>query len=142
MKADSNSYIGQQKGMTLIEVLIASLILFMAIGLTSSVYQQSFLFQGKVLEQIEQQRFLKEAERQILFQLEQGIMNGSVSLGGREAVWRASVSESKRTYHHFNLETQSPVYGKGNVSLLDISYQFVNSNEQEQHSYQEVIWQP
>ncbi|MFW1118312.1 PilW family protein, partial [Vibrio parahaemolyticus] len=59
----------KQKGMTLIESLVAAVILFMVIGLAATVFQHSALLQTRVLKQIEKQEIVDFTMRNVRFAL-------------------------------------------------------------------------
>lgn len=126
----------KQMGMTLIEVLIAAIILFMAIGLVSSAFQQSIMLQQKVVTQQEKMRLLQWIKPLIEFQLSVGQLKGEESWGGMEASWSAELLEKKRFADSIS-ENSDYISGRGYVMLYEVSLSFA---EQESYKFNHTVW--
>lgn len=111
----------KQKGLTLIEVLIASVILFMAIGLAASVFQQNLLLQRKVLDKLEQAQFQQIMTRRIFFQLDQGTFSGQEESQGIKASWLAKNEKSSSFVENYNSDTDLSYSGRGKVTVYLIT---------------------
>lgn len=131
----------QQKGLTLIEVLIASTILFMAIGLAASVFQQNLLLQRKVLDQLEQAQLQQVVSRNILFQLEQKKLSGKEVVNLIEISWEANVEKKAAFIDSYSFDTEKYSSGLGDVTVYVIT---LSSEHWPGWSveYKESIWAP
>ncbi len=129
----------KQKGMTLIEVLIASMILFMALGLSASVFKQSSLLQEKVLSQVIQQRTQSAAMPRIKFAIEDGRREGAFNLLEHSLRWRVIESKSSKFVNSYNYEHGELSYGKGQVSLVTIEMKY-DKWPNWSVTYNEVVW--
>lgn len=132
--------LSKQKGMTLIEVLIASMILFMALGLSASVFRQSALLQEKVIRQVETHRIQSSAMPLVKFALENNQALGTLTVLGKEIEWRVVDKKSSRYVNYFDFEQGEMNYGQGNVSVVTI--ELTSSDLPSWNTtYDEVIWQ-
>lgn len=126
----------KQMGMTLIEVLIAAIILFMAIGLVSSAFQQSIMLQQKVVTQQEKMRLLQWIKPIIEFQLSVGQLKGAESWGGMKASWSAELLEKKRFVDSIS-DDSGYIAGRGYVVLYEVSLSLA---EQEPYKFNYTVW--
>lgn len=131
----------QQKGLTLIEVLIASMILFMAIGLAASVFQQNLLLQRKVLNQLEQTQLQQVVTRNVLFQLEQKKLSGKEVVNLVEINWKADVEKKAAFIDSYSFDTEKYSADLGHVTVYIIT---LTSEHWPDWSveYKESIWTP
>lgn len=111
----------KQKGLTLIEVLIASVILFMAIGLAASVFQQNLLLQRKVLDKLEQAQFQQIMTRRIFFQLDQGNFSGQEESQDITVNWQTKNEKSSSFVENYNSDTDLSYSGRGKVTVYLIT---------------------
>lgn len=70
----------KQTGLTLIEVLIASVILFMTLGLVASVFQQNLQMQQRAIKHLAAAEYFPSVVSQIRFDLEHAKLEGSIRL--------------------------------------------------------------
>lgn len=126
----------KQAGMTLIEVLIAALILFMAIGLVSSAFQQALMLQRKVVDQKDTVQVTQWIRPVIEFELENGRTRGVEEYLGTTLSWEASLIEKKQFVDSFG-ESESYVAGRGFVSLYQVS---VLQEDSLLLEFKEVLW--
>lgn len=129
----------KEKGLTLIEVLIASMILFMAIGLAASVFQQNLLLQRKVLDKLEQTQLQQVITRRIQFQLEQGNFSGREESRNIMVDWKAEVEKSSSFIENYNSDTDYSYDGRGIVTIYLIT---LNSSDLPswELKYKESLW--
>ncbi|MFW1036645.1 PilW family protein [Vibrio parahaemolyticus] len=129
----------KQKGMTLIESLVAAVILFMVIGLAATVFQHSALLQTRVLKQIEKQEIVDFTMRNVRFALEQGQVQGQFQFYGAVVQWSAKAVEELPYITHFDSDEGVNKKGAGKV----VQYQVlasVDSIKNWELSYEEVVW--
>jgi len=131
----------QQKGLTLIEVLIASMILFMAIGLAASVFQQNLLLQRKVLNQLEQTQLQQVVTRNVLFQLEQKKLSGKEIINNIDIYWQAEIEKKSAFIDGYSFESEKYSAELGHVTVYIIT---LTSEHWPDWSvkYKESIWTP
>ncbi|MFH4472533.1 type II secretion system protein [Vibrio parahaemolyticus] len=129
----------KQKGMTLIESLVAAVILFMVIGLAATVFQHSAMLQTRVLKQIEKQEIVDFTMRNVRFALEQGQVQGQFQFYGAVVQWSAKAVEELPYITHFDSDEGVNKKGEGKV----VQYQIlasVDSIKNWELSYEEVVW--
>lgn len=127
--------------MTLIEVLIASLILFMAIGLSASVFRQSALLQNKVLSLVDQSDIKKRLVPKIMFELEQDNISGEIVEEELTFLWVAKLKKVNGYVASYNPEGSSVVGTAGKIEVYQVT---VNSSHWRNWSfeYKELLWRP
>lgn len=132
-----------QQGLTLIEVLIASMILFISIGLTSSIFQHGFLLQNRVFEQINIESKKNEIINNIRFSLEQGDLLGTIHFSDLDVEWEVISIEQQRPFRFYNIELEQAEFALGEMKLMTINYSILNSDDViKSHEYRELIWHP
>ena len=126
----------KQMGMTLIEVLIAAIILFMAIGLVSSAFQQSIMLQQRVSKQQERMNLAQWIKPIIEFELGQGKIRGSEFFFEKKVSWEAKKEDKKQFVDSFS-DDEGYVAGRGYVSiyLVDVHY-----NDTQLLQFKKTIW--
>ncbi|MHC5555289.1 hypothetical protein [Vibrio parahaemolyticus] len=125
--------------MTLIESLVAAVILFMVIGLAATVFQHSAMLQTRVLKQIEKQEIVDFTMRNVRFALEQGQVQGQFQFYGAVVQWSAKAVEELPYITHFDSDEGVNKKGEGKV----VQYQIlasVDSIKNWELSYEEVVW--
>lgn len=127
--------------MTLIEVLIASLILFMAIGLSASVFRQSALLQNKVLSLVDQSDIKKRLVPKIMFELEQDKTSGEVLEEALTFSWIAKLEKANSYVASYNPEGSSVIGTAGKIKVYQVT---VKSSHWKNWSfeYEELLWRP
>lgn len=106
--------------MTLIEVLIASIILFMAIGLVTSAFQQSLLLQQKVMVQRDKIELTQMVKPMIQFELNQGKVVGNFDVLSKKIEWQAEIIAKDSFVDAFSEDGDDYVSGRGYVILYSI----------------------
>lgn len=129
-------------GLTLIEVLIASVLLFMSLGLVATGYQQYQLMQGKALRYLDSASDYDSIVSQIHFDLRAGKVEGKTDSGSY--VWKAQ--ELKRAKEIANIDAESGEFN-GNIGMLvlfevAVSYQGNSANEDAgaAFTYRQAVW--
>ncbi|USD29056.1 type II secretion system protein [Pseudoalteromonas sp. SCSIO 43201] len=118
--------LNKKRGFTLIEVLIAAVILFTAIALTSEIYNSSAKFSSKAVSTTNYSQFASIAISSIKSDLRYEFKKealaelyiGKLTIGGMEFVWTAS--KLREVSHYSNLaseNTPKAKYGKYTVSV-------------------------
>ena len=113
--------------MTLIEVLIASIILFIAIGTVSGVqrvithYQQ--LNQLDYVLLLNQQSFFDYIE----YSLEQDIYSGEYDIGEYVLAWQSNLEQESAVLNSFDpeLDVNNQYSSAGTMKLISINYYFM-----------------
>lgn len=80
----------QQAGLTLIEVLIASLILFMSLAVVSAIFRQNLDTQQRALMYLKHSEQFPNLLSQIRFRMESGERSGQIMLGDSSYTWQAT----------------------------------------------------
>lgn len=116
----------KQSGMTLIEVMIASVILFTAIGTVSGVHRVLNHYQRQNLADyallLNQQSFFDY----LSYSLDQKIVSGDYDIGNYQLIWEAKLTKRAPVISSFDPEQQADgQYSvRGNISLYNVSYHF------------------
>jgi hypothetical protein len=105
----------KQAGLTLIEVLIASVILFMTLGLVASVFQQNIAMQSRAIGHLQVADDYNSLVAQIRFELGNDKVDGEIEHNGRRYQWLAT--EVSRAKEISSLDEESTGY-MGNIGML------------------------
>lgn len=124
--------------MTLIEVLIASIILFMVLGLVGVVYQQNYDTQRRTQQYLNEARAVQSLMAAIRFALLQGQVEGKLKSIGMSYQWKATLVEAKSEVSSISPETGLPENGIGKLNLFNI----LVTNDETQHDFEfkQAIW--
>jgi len=122
--------------MTLIEVLISSVILFMAIGLVSSVFQQSLMLQSRLKKEQFRHEMLYWTKNAVQFELEKGSVGGDVVVDDLKVSYIAEEIAKNAFVDSYSNESEGTVTGRGYMVL----YRIQISSESLSTSYQQSIW--
>ncbi|WP_435235723.1 type IV pilus modification PilV family protein [Psychromonas sp. PT13] len=123
-------YKTKQSGMTLIEVLIASVILFVAIGTTAGVHRVLNHYQR--LNQVDYALLLNQQSffDYLFYELEQGNYSGDYKLGEYSLIWEAQLNKRKQVVETWDPELSGSIdsgYSYSNyVALYDVEYHVQN----------------
>lgn len=116
--------LNKTSGMTLIEVMIASVILFAAIGTVSGVHRVLNHYQRQNIADyallLNQQSFFDY----LSYSLDQKIVSGSYDIGDYQLLWEAKLDKRAPVIGSFDPELPegSEFSARGNISLYKISY--------------------
>lgn len=125
--------------MTLIESLVAAVILFMVIGLAAAVFQQSALLQTRVLKQVERQEIVDFTMRNVRFSLEQGRLEGHFPIYGTTVRWSAKPLETLPYITHYDSDEGVNKKGVGQV-VQYLVFANVDSDKDWELKYEEIVW--
>ena len=125
--------------MTLIEVLIGAIILFMTLALAAQVFQHQFLLQ----ERAQRAALVMAAQPAAMAEVERALGDGQLQGQGRAAEldfsWQAELVESAPTIGSFDPELGSYSLNRGQFSLYRVTLDF-DGGARRQLQYDEVIW--
>ena len=124
-----NSKMKRQNGLTLIEVLVASLLLFVSLGVVSIIFQQNIFTQSQAVKYFDALEHFPSIQAQIRFELEQGHMQGQLKLGEQEYQWQASVIQQGMELIGVSPETGQQEGTTGILQLINISVTAPNNLE-------------
>jgi type II secretory pathway pseudopilin PulG len=105
----------KQTGLTLIEVLIASVILFMTLGLVATVFQQSLGMQQRAVKHLAAAEQFPSIISQVRFELEQEKTEGLIELNAQRYKWLAT--ELSRAKEISSVDENGLDY-LGNIGML------------------------
>jgi Tfp pilus assembly protein PilV len=114
----------KQDGMTLIEVMIAAVILFAAIGTVSGVHRVLNHYQRQNIADyallLNQQSFFDY----LSYSLTQKVTSGNYNIGDYQLVWQATLAKTAPVISTFDPELgEGGQYSaRGNISLYSVSY--------------------
>ena len=118
----SHSKACQQRGMTLIEVLIASVILFIAIGTIAGIHRVLNHYQRLNLADyalvINQSSFFDY----LSYSLDQNITAGEYNLGQYKLIWQATLNNKGAAVSSYNIDLNDPYQTLGELILYDVTY--------------------
>ena len=128
-----------QSGFTLIEVMVAGLLLFVAIGLASVTYQASLKTDMSAQNRIREAVHLRFIEAEIKEQLRQNplLKMGEVQSQSGDYAWAITQTFSKNAKAGFDTETGSDI-GLGKQLIL---HQLSVELEREPHEFVYLTWQ-
>lgn len=128
----------KQHGLTLIEVLIASIILFMTLGLVAVVFQQNFATQIQAGKYITSLADYNSLQAQIRFELEQGHVKGSITTANTNYSWEAKKLKQAPELLGFSPETGNAETAIGVLTLFNV---IVSNESALTYEFRQTIWQ-
>ena len=129
----------KEKGMTLIEVLVAAIILFTVFALASQVYSTLLLNNSKskhVAELYDKQDVINES---IADEIAGGKTKGVMHLNNNKVAWTAKVIDSKPEIGSYNELTSSFTNGSKYLFLYEIDVKFERWNVNN-YKFVRVVW--
>lgn len=127
------------QGFTLIEVLIAATLLFMAIAIGSVAFEQTIQTRGKLNDRVMIYQLAPFIKSDIKQQIrERNSRSGNIEIQGQDIRWRASLVEEKPTFKSLGSGEGGGQLGDVRLLLLDIEIEFVLTNQSIE--YRELIW--
>ena len=129
----------KQAGFTLIEVMVAGLLLFVAIGLASVTYQSSLKTDSTAQNRIRDAVYLRFIEAEIKEQLRQNplLKMGQVRWQGDEYTWVITQTFSKNSMAGFDSESGSNIAIGKQLLLHQLSVELQRKN----HEFVYLTWQ-
>ncbi|MDP5134929.1 type II secretion system protein [Rheinheimera baltica] len=129
----------KQAGLTLIEVLIASMILFMALGLIGTIFQQSFNTQRQAQKYISVAKDYSNLQSRIRYELSAGEATGQILIGTTVYTWKATLIEKapERTNQSPEMSENDVVFGMLHLFLINVS---VEANSSLNFEFKQAIW--
>ena len=129
----------KENGMTLIEVLVAAIIMFTVFALASQVYSVLLLRNSKsknVAELYEMQDVLNEL---IVEEVQKGKTKGVFTLRNNNVTWIAKVIDSKPEVGSYNELTSTLTNGANYLFLYEIEVKFdrININN---YKFVRLVW--
>ncbi|WNO61662.1 prepilin-type N-terminal cleavage/methylation domain-containing protein [Rheinheimera sp. MMS21-TC3] len=125
-------------GLTLIEVLIASIILFMTLGLVAVVFQQNFATQLQSVKYINSLADYNTIQANIRYELEQKKVKGDITTVNNKYSWKAEVISAAPEIRGFSPETGAKETGAGFLVLYNIT---ISSESAITYDFRQTIWQ-
>ncbi len=116
----------RQNGLTLIEVLISAVLLFVILGLAAVIFQQSKLIQAQALKYT---GFATEQDtviNRIRYAIENGTLNGEIALAENSYSWTASLVTSAAIVAGAS-DNLSLMSSRQVIALYDVAISGVNS---------------
>lgn len=134
----------KQKGFTLLEVLVASFILFIVISTMTMVYRGAILSSEKAERSVQISASVSAIQAAIANQVHSShsmqVLNGQGTMGKIAYQWRAEKTAQALEPNTFNADIGSFVPGERSFGLwtvyLDVQYQ----NTHKQYQFSEVSW--
>lgn len=127
-----------QHGLTLIEVLIASIILFMTLGLVAVVFQQNFATQIQATKYITSLSEYSSVQAQIRYELEQGRYKGNISTMASQYNWEAKKLKQAPELLGFSPETGNAETAIGVLTLFNV---VVSTDSALTYEFRQTVWQ-
>lgn len=129
----------KEKGMTLIEVLVAAIILFTVFALASQVYSTLLLRNSKSKHMTELYNKQDVLNQLITDELTNGKVKGIINLNDNVASWTAKVIDSKPEVGSYNELTSSFTDGSSYLFLYEVEVKFERWNVNN-YKFVRVVW--
>ena len=129
----------KEKGMTLIEVLVAAIILFTVFALASQVYSTLLLRNAKSKHMTELYNKQDVLNQLITDELTNGKVKGIINLNDNVASWTAKVIDSKPEVGSYNELTSSFTDGSSYLFLYEVEVKFERWNVNN-YKFVRVVW--
>ncbi|MEL0647372.1 type II secretion system protein [Pseudoalteromonas agarivorans] len=127
------------KGMTLIEVLIASIILFIAVSAISFVMRSSLLHEKRLINNVERGLLAEYIRDEVSYQYQyQNISTGTYDIKNSTYTWVLSVLDSKPAIRFISSETDdTPSSSQDDIVLYEV---VVTQGDKKILSFKDVYW--
>lgn len=140
----NNNTNNKQQGFTLIEVLVASFILFLVIASVTMVYRGALLSSFKAEQVLRFSSMVEPISEQIRSQIKdasgEGDKQGNGAMGELTYHWSATVSQQGTAPEQFNFESGEVEAGKVTFYLWHIELQLQFKTATRQYQFTEVTW--
>lgn len=132
------------QGFTLIEVLVASFILFLVISTMTMVYRGAMLSSHKSERVLKFTTVIEPIAQKIRIQIQspsdQGGFNGNGVMGDITYSWSATKAQESKAPLVFDLELGEVSSGNKTYSLWDITLELKANGASRQYQFNEVSW--
>lgn len=129
------------QGMTLIEVLIASVILFIAVSVMSFVARSSSLHEKRLIDNIDYAILAEFIKDEVSYQYQyENKSQGSYKVGASEYQWRAEVVEAKAPIRYISSEFSGESNPQGGELVLYEIKVSLNTQKKQLMSFKDVYW--
>lgn len=142
----SQSNMKKQTGFTLIEVLVASIILFSSIAIVGVIYKGVIIATVKSEKQVHISSVVPEGVKKIQKELRNKKNNvsteaqGSLSLLGVNAKWHAVLIKTKLPPETYDPDSGNLVQVNKKYSLWKVNVQFEYKKTIQEYSFNEFTW--
>lgn len=109
-----------QRGLTLLETLIAALLLFTALSLVTLAYRNATITSLKAEAVIARSQSVPNIVEIIREQLERGVQKGAGELNGQRYNWQAKVLQRRNVVGGYDVSAQQPRQESTVLNLLEI----------------------
>lgn len=134
------------QGMTLIEVLIASVILFIAVSAMSFVARSSTLHERRLINNIDRAMLAEFIKDEVSYQYQyENTSEGTYKLGTSEFKWSVKALESKLPLRYISSESSGSADSsvneqEGNIVLYEVTVTSVTEDKKIM-SFKDVYWE-
>lgn len=134
------------KGFTLIEVLVASIILFSSIAIVSLLYKGVLVSSQKAQQHIQLSAavpfVIEVVQRDIRYQkkVSEQTLSGQGIYWGVDYQWRAKIIEAKAPPTNFDIESGKMVEHQAKYLLWQVSLKLEFKNVQQELVYNDLSW--
>lgn len=132
----------KQKGMTLVEVLIAGIILFISISTISLVARTKLLNEQRLAKAIEYAYLAEYSIDAIKYHLEYtNTRKGEFSIGKGNYLWHASIADSKAPMRTLNSSEPTNASPTDILKLYKVTITSANNKDKAIYEYFDLIWE-
>ncbi|SEK47163.1 prepilin-type N-terminal cleavage/methylation domain-containing protein [Colwellia chukchiensis] len=132
------------KGFTLIEVLVASFILFLVISAVTMVYRGALLSSFKAERVLTFSAFVAPIAEQISMEIKaekkEEQLQGSGTMGQLSFTWHASVNQQSKAPEQFNAGSGQMDSGNKTFKLWQVTMQLQLKNAVRNYQFNEISW--
>ncbi|MFT5813626.1 MAG: prepilin-type N-terminal cleavage/methylation domain-containing protein [Psychroserpens sp.] len=142
-RVNSNIFNNKSKGFTLIEVLVASFILFLVLTSITMVYRGAMLSSGKAERALLFSSFIAPVSESIRMQLQSSTLNktnGQGSMGKITFNWTAIQTFQAQTPLSIDAENGLVNQSGKTFSLWDVTLQLQLNNTTREYTFSKVTW--
>lgn len=135
-----------QTGFTLIEVLIATVILFSSIAMVSMVYRGAFLSSEKANAHIMINGVLPAVLSTIQADIKELGATGQTSITQKAKIWdvdynwQATIVQSKKAPKKLDIDSGKFIHSKKEYQLWQVNLTFSYKTTQKQYQFSELSW--
>lgn len=142
-RLNTHNFPRKQQGFTLIEVLVASFILFLVIAAITMVYRGALLSSHKAEQVLRFSAMVEPISEQIRIQIkasEGSEMQGQGEMGEMSYTWSATVNQQATAPEQFNFESGEVEAGRVTFYLWHVEMQLQLKTSTRQYQFSELSW--